>query len=101
MASRHELHEKLKELLGSGNVYYQSPESNKMSYPAIKYSRSDIQTTFANNSIYSMKNRYEVIVIDRLPDNPVVEKILSTFCCAFDRHYVYDNLNHDVLTLYY
>lgn len=102
MASRLELHKILKELLGSENVYYQSPESIKMSYPAIKYSRSDIQSTFANNSTYLTKNRYEIIVIDKRPDNPVIEKILTIFVgCAFDRHYVADNLNHDVLTLYY
>ena len=35
--SRLELHALLVELLGSTNVYYEPPETLKMSYPAIRY----------------------------------------------------------------
>lgn len=101
MASRLELQSKLEELLGSRNVYYQPPESLKMEYPAIVYSKSDIQSRFANDSIYSIMNRYEIIVVDVKPDNVVIEKLLHIPYCSFDRHYKSDNLNHDVLTLYY
>lgn len=100
-ASRLKLQSKLEELLGSKNVYYQPPESIKMGYPAIRYSKKDIQSKYANNAKYSMKDCYEVIVIDRLPDNPVNDSILSLPYCEFDRHYTADNLNHDVFTLYY
>lgn len=101
MASRSELQSLLEELLESENVYYQPPESKKMDFPAIKYSKVDIRTTFANNKVYSMLPCYQLIVIDRKPDNPVINKLLELPYCSFDRHYVYDNLNHDVLTLYY
>lgn len=101
MGSRLELQTKLEELLGSKNVYYQPPASCRMEYPAIKYSKSDIQSRFANGSAYSLSNRYELIVIDRKPDNVVINKLLSLPYCSFDRHYASDNLNHDVLTLYY
>ena len=95
------LQSKLEELLGSKNVYYQPPASKSMEYPAIRYSKSKIVTTFANNAVYSKRDRYEVIVIDRLPDNPVIDALLEMPYCVHDRHYVADNLNHDVLTLYY
>jgi hypothetical protein len=101
MASRLELQSKLEELLGSKNVYYQPPESVKMSYPAIVYSKSDIQSRFANSSAYSLSTRYEIIVIDKTPDNSVIDKLLNLPYCSFDRHYKSDNLNHDVLSLYY
>lgn len=101
MASRLELQEKLEELLGSKNVYYQPPESVKMEYPAIKYSKSSISIEHANNAVYSKKKRYEIIVIDRRPDNDVVDKLLELPYCSYDRPYKADNLNHDVLTLYY
>ena len=101
MASRFDLHAKLEELLGSKHVYYQPPETITMEYPAIVYSRDEIDKKPANNSTYLLTNRYEIIVIDRLPDNPVIEKLMQLPMCNYERPYNSDNLNHDVLTLYY
>lgn len=93
------MQEKLEELLGSKNVYYQPP--GKMNYPAIKYHINDIDKVVADNSTYLLTNCYEIIVIDRKPDNPVIKKLLELPMCSFNRHYTADNLNHDVFTLYY
>ena len=101
MASRLELQTKLEELLESRNVYYQPPESIKMTYPAIVYSKAKINTRVANNKKYNTITRYDITVIDRLPDNPVIMKLLELPYCSYDRQYKSDNLNHDVLTLYY
>ena len=101
MATRLDLSNKLRELLGSTNVYYQPPASKVMMYPAIKYQRADIDSKYANNTKYINKTRYELIVIDPNPDNPVIEKLLELPCSSYDRHYAVDNLNHDVITLYY
>lgn len=101
MASRIDLQKELEKLLNSRNVYYQTPETVKMEYPAIRYSKSDVDTRFANDKPYMHKNQYEIIVIDKKPDNPVIDKILSMPMCTYDRHYTADNLNHDVMTLYY
>ncbi len=101
MATRLELQSKLENLLGSRNVYYQPPESMKIEYPAIVYSKSNIESRFANNAAYSYLIRYEIIVIDRKPDNPVITKLLGIPYCSYDRSYESDNLNHDVLTLYF
>lgn len=101
MASRLDLQSKLEELLESRNVYYQPPESLKMSIPRIQYSKTDIETRFANNSRYSNFTRYQIIVVDRKPDNPVIQKILDLPLTSFDRHYVSDNLNCDVINIYY
>ena len=101
MADRLELHSVLQELLGSSNVYYQPPESIKMHYDAIRYSKKTIDSKYANDRKYSMIDCYEIIVISRLPDNPVIKKLLSLPYCSYDRHYVADNLHHDVLTIYW
>lgn len=95
------LQAKLEELLGSRNVYYQPPESLKMEYPAIRYDLSTIDSRYADNIKYSKNNRYEIIVIDILPDNEVIDKILDLPYSSHDRRYKSDNLNHDVITLYY
>ena len=101
MASRLELQVKLEQLLGSRKVYYQPPEGFKISYPAIIYSRDDIDLTHADNINYKSIKRYNVIVIDKLPDNEVIEKIFELPMSTFDRHYIADGLNHDSITLYY
>ena len=101
MADRLELHSVLQELLGSSNVYYQPPESIKMQYDAIRYSKKTIDSKYANDRKYSMIDCYEIIVISRLPDNPVIKKLLSLPYCSYDRPYVADNLHHDVLTIYW
>lgn len=101
MASRQQLQSKLEELLGSRNVYYQPPESIKMQYRAIRYSRKKIDVRHANDAKYSKMNCYELIVIDTKPNDAFVDKLLELPYCSFDRHYVADNLNHDVLTLYF
>ena len=101
MATRLELQSKLEEFLGFKHVYYQPPENIKMEYPAIKYSKSNIQTRSADDRTYSKMTRYEIIVIDRKPDNPVIDELLKLPYCSYDRSYKAENLNHDVLTLYF
>lgn len=101
MASRLKLQEELETLLGSKNVYYQPPETLKIEYPAIIYSKDDIKKVSADNTAYTLHNRYQIIVIDKRPDNPVVNKILRLPMSDFNRSYKSDNLYHDVLNLYY
>ena len=101
MARRIKLQGLLEELLGSSNVYYKSPESKKMEYPAIKYSLDNINKKSANDTVYLLNKRYEIIVISKKPDHPVINKLLQLPMCSYERQYVSDNLYHDVLTLYY
>lgn len=101
MVNRLELHEILCRILRSRNVYFQPPESLKMQYPAIVYSRDDIQNTFADDVVYMQKHVYQVIVIDKDPDSEIVEKVSKLPACRFDRHYISDNLNHDSFLLYF
>lgn len=101
MGSRLELQAELEELLGSRNVYFQPPASVQMNYPAIVYSRSDIDNRFADNLVYKQDTAYEIIVIDEDPDSEIVRKVSNFPMSRFDRHYTSDNLNHDVFTIYY
>ena len=92
----------LKEQTGVENVYFQPPESIKMRYPAIVYSISRVDNRFAENKQYLQFIAYQVIVIDKDPDSDIPEKLIEAFEeINFNRHYVADNLNHDVLILYY
>ena len=101
MENRLKLQMILEETLGSRNVYFQPPESVKMKYPAIVYSRNTFDNRFANNSIYMQTPSYEIIVIDEDPDSEIVDRVSKLPLCSHNRHYKSDNLNHDVFTIFY
>ena len=101
MANRLYLHTIFEEILGSKNVYFQPPESLKLSYPAIVYFRKSIENIFANDYAYKQDNAYEVVVIYENPDSELPIAISKLPLCSHDRHYTSDNLNHDVFTLYF
>lgn len=102
MASRLELHEELCAVLGTRNVYFQSPESVKMKYDAIRYELGGKDFKRANNKIYNSTNRYEGVVITRDPDTTIPDRLCSTFeMCNIGRPYTADNLHHYPFTIYY
>lgn len=101
MATWQELQSKLEELLESPNVYFNPPESVKMKYDAIKYKKTRIQSRYANDTLYSKMNCYEIIVISRTPEHPVIDKLLRLPYCSHNTSYRADNLYHDVFTLYH
>lgn len=101
MNKRTELHELLCDILGSRHVYFQPPESVKMVYPAIIYTRNRIDNTHADDDVYLSDVSYAVTVIDKNPDSEIVEKISKLRNCRFDRHFASENLNHDVFTIFY
>lgn len=101
MNNRSSLQSLLEQILGSRNVYYQPPESLKINYPAIIFSRAKPDRKFADNQIYLKKSCYEIILIDKNPDSSVISKLEDLPYSTWDRKYISDNLNHDVFTLYY
>lgn len=104
---RIELHEKLVDILGTtgkkeSRVYYQPPETVKMKYPAIVYRKDGGRIFHADDRSYMWGQRYTVTVIDADPDSDIASRIVLAFPkCSIDRSFTSDNLNHDVMTLYY
>lgn len=99
MADRLELHKVLLTILP--NVYFRTPESMNMKYPAIRYGLSRINRRYANNGVYNEGRAYELTLIDRDPDSEYVDDILKLPFCSFDRSYTADGLNHWVFTLHF
>ena len=84
------------------NVYYQPPTGTKIKYPCIIYERSSVLSTFADNRKYLNTMSYTITVIDKDPDSDIPNKVNDTFTmCEWQRHYVSDNLNHDVFFIYF
>lgn len=101
MACRLKLQEKLEELLESENVYYNPPKSLEMKYTAIRFKKVTPNVQFANNSRYFNKDCFELTVISRRPEDPVIEKILALPYTRWNQSYPADDLYHDVITIYY
>lgn len=98
---RFELHEKLVEILGTRNVYFQPPESIKIIYPAIIYERYDIPIKHADDKTYLRSCKYRITIIDQDPDSLIVDKMSLFDHCRFVKHFTTSGLNHDVFNLFY
>lgn len=101
MDRRLELQAMLETMLGTRNVYFQPPANVKMNYPAIVYQRDNVDSLFAGNRPYRHTKRYEVTIIDRDPDSTIPGRVAALPLSSFSRHFVVDNLNHDVYSLYF
>ena len=99
---RLQLHQELIDILGNDHVYFQPSGTIRMSYPCIRYQRDRGQHIYADNKTYTYRQAYQLIYIDPDPDNDVVERLIEHFpMINYNRNYKADNLNHDVLILYY
>lgn len=102
MGRRLDLHEILVGILGSGNVYFQPPETIKMKYPCIVYEWASNNTQFADNYPYYIKRRYTITVIDPNPDSEIPDRVSKLqMCKPSNTNYQADKLNHYPFDLYY
>lgn len=99
MKPRLDLHKLLKTYCD--NVYFQPPESTKLKYPCIIYSRENIDTQKADNKSYLVDCAYSMRYITKDPDDDVPFALVLLPFCKHSRHYVADNLHHDSFTIYY
>lgn len=99
MDNRLKLQNLLEEALGSKQVYFQPPSSIRMKYPAIVYSRSNIENVSANDLVYIQRYSYQITVMDYNPDSEIVKKISMIPGIRFGNHFTSENLNHDVFTI--
>lgn len=95
-----ELQAAFEELLGNRNVYYNPPESKKIEYDAIVFTRSSINNRFANNAVYMQDHMYDVTTLTRDPDAPIIEKVSKLPGCSFVTSYVANNLYHTKFRLH-
>lgn len=90
----------LRDILGSGNVYFQPPESIKLKYPCIIYKRASDTAFFADDMKYKRYLCYDITVIDLNPDSQIPDKVSNLPLCSYSGFFVSDNLNHDMFKIY-
>ncbi len=99
MKTRLELHEKLVELIGNKNVYYQPPTNLMMKYPCIRYRQTAVHKRHADNKTYMLHKTYEIIVLSKEPDHPAIDGILELPYTSFVNNYASDGINHTILSI--
>lgn len=90
----------LHDILGTDEVYYEPPESVRMTYPSIVYSRSSIETKSADNIKYLRNDRYSITFIRKDADNPVLDKLLQLPYCQHSSSFKTNGLYHDIFNIY-
>ena len=101
MTRRLQLHEALVGIMdGAGEVYFQPPPSVALEYPCIVYTKTRIQKLAADNIAYRMYSMFEVTVMDRDPDSPLPDRVMELPYSEYDRHFMSDQLHHDIINVY-
>lgn len=99
--NRIDFHNFLKSISGINNLYFQPPENIQMNYPAIVYSRYNMNTINADDVVYLQGTIYRVVVIDKDPDSEIVYKVSNIPTARFERHFNSGGYNHDVFIINY
>ena len=95
---------------GQQHVYYQPDTNTKLHYPCAIYVRDGEKSYNANNGRYIINWSYRVTIIDPDPisscinaehTRTIIDAISALPKSSYIRHFVNDNLNHDVFKIYY
>lgn len=102
MATRIELDKKLRAYYNPARVFYQPPESVKLTYPCVLYWLDSYEQRFADDKTYLGKCRYHLRFITKDPDDERILGVLSHLqLIKLDNFYTADNLNHYDYTVYF
>lgn len=96
LKNREELHEYLCSVLESRHVFFKRPTYIDVEYPAIVYSRINIDEKYANNSKYIKCEEYRVILIEDEAESDICAKFKADDLFKYDREYDESGLVHTV-----
>lgn len=104
----------LRDLLGTNEVYFQTSDNagiddgvpyifTGLQHPCFIMERTTAYQPRANNRNYLFRPGYQVTYINRdEPDPEMLEEVMKRFPhCNYQKHFVRDNLHHDVFMIYY
>ena len=102
MARRTKLLREIKQFVNGPNVYFQPPESVKLTYPCVICSYDDTLSIYADDKCYQKFHIYRLLVVDKNPDSKFPGLITDHFSYASPgRPYISDGLYHFPITLHY
>ena len=106
--------QELKDLLGTEEVYFQPGSDvhgdedeniiiSGINYPCFIVKRTSAFQPKASDRTYLFRPRYELTYINQdEPDPEILVEVMDKFPhSTYDRHFVSDNLHHDVFSIFY
>ena len=81
------------------HVYFEPPESVKMSYPCFVYHFTGYNAINADDGKYLKSEEYAVRYITKKADPPIPKAFEALPHVSFDTHYVAENLHHFMFTV--
>ena len=98
---RLEFHSILESLPGVVKAWYQRPPKNNMNLDNCILYTGKPGIRYADNHAYLKGTYYTVTFIHSDPDSETVDAILGLQYCSFDRHFISDDLHHDVFNIFF
>lgn len=95
---------------GFQHVYFQPGANITIHYPCVIYKRDGSRPLYADNKKYLENWSYMLDIADYDPigsrinaegTKTIIDAISELPRCSYIRHYVMDNINHDVFKIYY
>ena len=80
-------------------VYYNPVANTKLEYPCIIYRRKGIHQRHADDIQYHTHTSYQLTIIDKRVESPVVDALLENQYCTYNNEFVSENMNHTIMTL--
>lgn len=96
-----ELHEILRNVLGSGFVYFSPPASIQMKYPCIVYELETKDIDYADNIKYRNHQRWTVTLITEDPIDTIHDRLEELPYSNPSRPFIADGLYHFPYTIYF
>lgn len=100
MTPRRVLSDKLHAVMGQHKVYFQPPETVKLTYPCIVYNMEPPLQKYADNNTYFAMQKYSGVLIDPEADSSYYPGLLGIEHLRVSRIFRADGLYHFAFDVY-
>lgn len=80
-------------------LYYNPMANTLLTYPCILYKRNSIRQRHADNFGYHSYEEYQITIIDKRVDSPIIDVLLQNQYCRYSNEYISDNMHHTILII--
>nr|DAD73345.1 MAG TPA: tail completion protein [Siphoviridae sp. ctKm44]DAE09866.1 MAG TPA: tail completion protein [Siphoviridae sp. ctJdE31] len=80
-------------------LFYNPVSNTNLTYPCILYKRSAVRQRHADNIRYHTHESYEITVIDKRVESPVIDILLDSQYCVYENEFIVDNMHHTILKI--
>ena len=80
-------------------LFYNPTSTTTLTYPCILYKRTGIRQRHADNIRYHSHEVYQITIIDKRVDTPILPHLLESQYCVYENEFIVDNMHHTILKI--